>query len=582
MNTSINSTNRILVEQIKTLYESIASLVMINFVVSTALVYAFWDLVAHTTLLGWMAAMLLMLCARLSVYFLFKRRFDESKLKRYQTFLILGSASAGIIWGAGGLIMFLPDQLEYQLLILLSLLGMASGSAFSLSIYLPAYFAFVPLMLMPITVQLLLGGDNVHIALASVTLIFLVAQTIFNMKINKGLTITMALRYENLDLIDQLQEQKVEAERANNAKSIFLAAASHDLRQPLYALTLFTSALEERTESADDRKIANQIKRSAEALQSLFDALLDISKLDAGTIDIQKTEFSLQPMLEKLAHEYDSQATGKNLTIDWPRESFDVCSDPILLEQVLRNYLANAIRYTDAGGIAIALKASDHHIKIDIVDTGIGIPVEDQSVIFEEFQQLGNLERNRQKGLGLGLSIVQRAAGLLGHEINVVSQPGQGSTFSITVDKATGIVSQISDTTTATPSIGKSLIVVIDDEESIREGMQQLLGQWGCEVVASANQEEAIAKISSYQGEPDGIICDFRLRDNNNGLEAIEAIQLACGYKIPALIVTGDIEKALLIKLKNSGHQVLHKPVPPAKLRAFLRSLQNSSTPTSS
>jgi signal transduction histidine kinase len=572
------SNEKIIVEQIKTLYESIASLVMINLVVSAALVYAFWDLVAHTSLLAWMAAMLLMLCARVSVYFLFKRRFEESKLKRYQTFLILGSASAGIIWGVGGLIMFLPDQLEYQLLILLSLLGMASGSAFSLSIYLPAYFAFVPLMLTPITAQLLLTGGNIHIALASVTVIFLIAQTSFNMKINKGLTSAMALRYENLDLIEQLRAQKAEAERANKAKSIFLAAASHDLRQPLYALTLFTSALEERINSPDDRKITKQITRSAEALQSLFDALLDISKLDAGTIDIQKTEFSLPAMLEKLAHEFDPQATDKNLTIHWPQESFDVSSDPTLLEQVLRNYLANAIRYTDAGGITVTCELNHDYVKINVIDTGGGIPIEDQSAIFEEFHQLGNPERDRQKGMGLGLAIVQRAASLLGHEIDVCSQSGQGSTFSIRVDKAKGRGLPINDApiSVANTSIeSRPLIIVIDDEESIRDGMHQLLGQWDCEVVASANQQEALAKISSNKREPHGIICDFRLRDNHTGLEAIDAIHIACGSNIPALIVTGDIEKTLLIKLKNSGHQVLHKPVPPAKLRAFLRSLPN-------
>jgi len=571
-----DSMNKVRVEQIKTLYESIASLVMINIVVSTALVYAFWDLVPHSWLVGWMATMLIMLGTRVVIYFSFKRRFDENKLKRYQTFLILGSASAGVIWGAGGLIMFIPGQLEYQLLILLSLLAMGAGSAFSLSIYLPAYFAFVPLMLAPITLRLIFTGDTIHTALASVTLIFLIAQTVFNVKINRGLSSAMELRFENLDLIDQLQAQKAEAERANRAKSRFLAAASHDLRQPLYALTLFVSALEERIRSPDEREITHQIKRSADSLLILFDALLDISKLDAGTVDLRKVDFWLQEMLDRLAQEFGPQATQSGLTINWQQEAFAVHSDPALLEQILRNYIANAIRYTKAGEINVTCEPGEDSVKICVSDTGVGIPVEDHRVIFEEFHQLGNPERDRQQGLGLGLSIVQRVAEQLEHEIEVVSQPGQGSTFSVTVGRATqrDFTSGADTTSSAEKSIAvQPLIVVVDDEESIREAMQQLLGLWGCEVMVSASAEGIIAQLNTRQCIPDGIICDFRLRGTHTGLEAIDSINSACNSTIPALIVTGDTEQGLLTELKSSGYQVLHKPVPPAKLRAFLRGL---------
>lgn len=579
MSTSHNSANAIQVEQIKTLYESITSLVLINLVVSTALVYVFWDVVETNWLLVWMTTMLLMLGTRVAIYLSFKRRFLESKLKRYQTFLILGSASAGVIWGAGGLIMFVPGQLEYQLLILLSLLAMAAGSAFSLSIYLPAYFAFVPLMLAPITLRLLFNGDTIHTALASVTIIFLIAQTAFNIKINRGLSSAMELRFENLDLIEQLKEQKADAEQANSAKSRFLAAASHDLRQPLYALTLFVSALEERIISPDERRLTQQIKRAAESLQSLFEALLDISKLDAGTVDVHKSDFWLEDMLTRLADEFDPQAAQGGITIHWAQEPLAVHSEPALLEQILRNFLANAIRYTEGGEISVKCEPYTDCIKISVSDTGIGIPHEDQNAIFEEFYQLGNPERDRQKGLGLGLSIVQRAAELLGHKIEVASKPDHGSTFSVTV----GIATQ-PDLISANANLldhdeivtTQPLVVVIDDEENIRAGMEQLLGSWGCEVVVSADAEGIISQLDAGHRKPDGIICDYRLRDSQTGLEAIKAINGVYDSAIPALIVTGDTEKQLLIDLKASGHQVLHKPVPPARLRAFLRSLPSA------
>lgn len=572
-----NSASAIRVEQIKTLYESIASLVVINLVVSTALVYVFWDVVDHDWLVLWMATMLVMLCTRVAIYLSFKRRFDVSKLKRYQTFLIMGSASAGVIWGTGGLIMFVAGQLEYQLLILLSLLAMAAGSAFSLSIYLPAYFAFVPVMLAPITLRLLLSGDTIHTALASVTIVFLIAQTVFNVKINRSLSSAMELRFENLDLIEQLKEQKAEAEEANSAKSRFLAAASHDLRQPLYALTLFVSALEERISSEDDLEITSKIKRSADSLQSLFEALLDISKLDAGTVDVQKADFDLQPMYRRLSAEFDPQLAQRNVTITWPTDNFAVRSEPALLEQILRNYVANAIRYTKAGEINVASEPSDNGVKISISDTGIGISPEDQEVIFEEFYQLGNPERDRQNGLGLGLSIVQRAAQLLDHKIEVVSQVDQGSTFSVTVEAATqsGELESVANNPTSRSTFisAQPLIVVIDDEESIRDGMEQLLRSWGCEVILGANTNDVIGQLSAEQRKPDGIISDYRLRDAQTGVDAVGSINTACNSTIPALIVTGDTENQLQIDLKAKGYQVLHKPVPPAKLRAFLRSL---------
>ncbi|MEH6569989.1 MAG: hybrid sensor histidine kinase/response regulator [Halioglobus sp.] len=573
---SISVDQQIQIEQIKTLYESIGSLVTINLIVGTALVFVFWDLVSHTLLLTWMGLLFVMLIVRMAVYGSFTRAFNPDSLERYKLFLILGSLSSGIIWGAGGLIMYVPDQLDYQLFILLSLLAMAGGSAFSLSIYLPAYFAFVPVMLTPVMIQLFSIGDTTHAALATVTLIFLIAMTLFNIKVNKSLTSAMSLRFENLELIEELQVQKQEAEHANSAKSKFLAAASHDLRQPLYALTLFTEALRHKATDPESLKITNQITRSVDALQTLFDALLDISVLDAGAVEVHKSNFKLDQVIDKLMPDFNPLAAQKNLSIQWPSKCGIVYSDPNLLERILRNFLTNAIRYTDAGHIQVKCEPTGRTLAIRVVDTGIGISVPDQETIFDEFHQLGNPERDRTKGLGLGLSIVKRTASLLGHGIDVQSQPGLGSTFSVTVDAApvTETVSGLSkiDDTTLMPEM-KRLIMLIDDEEAIREGLQLLLTLWGCDVIACADETEALGKLNSFDRTPDAIICDYRLRDHRNGLDVIAAINSACQTNIPAVVVTGETQKDLLRELSESGHQVLHKPVAPAKLRAFLRSL---------
>jgi len=371
------------------------------------------------------------------------------------------------------------------------------------------------------------------------------------------------------------EEKKVAAELANNAKSKFLAAASHDLRQPLYALTLFTEALEHKAENPESLKITKQIGRSVDALQTLLDTLLDISILDAGALEVNKSDFKLKPVLNKLASEFNPISAEKNLLIEWPETLAILHTDPNLLEQILRNFISNAIRYTDTGQIKVTCEPAIKGITINIIDTGIGISKTNQKTIYEEFQQLDNPERDRSKGLGLGLSIVKRTASLLGHKIKLHSSLGQGSTFSITVDSSQYIEpSPIQHETVEVTGI-KMLVLLIDDEDDIREGMELLLPLWGCEIVACASEAEAIQVLNDSQLIPDAVICDFRLPGNRNGLDAISAVNNICKTNIPAIIITGDTQKESLAQIHASGYQVLHKPVAPVKLRSFLRTISN-------
>jgi signal transduction histidine kinase len=241
-----------------------------------------------TTLSIWMGLMLTMLLVRLIFYCFYKNNIDSQQIKRFSYFLIIGSATSGLIWGIGGILLFPPDHLNYQLFILLSLMAMVVGSTFTLSVYLPAYFAYAPLSLLPIIIHLFLIGDSIHTTLGIVSLVFFVAVTSFNLKMNRSFKGSLQMRYDNLDLIAQLRFQKAEADNANRAKSKFLAAASHDLRQPLYALTLFTSKLDELIQYPEVRKVVQQIKMSVTSMNGLFNALLDISQFDAGIIKPKK------------------------------------------------------------------------------------------------------------------------------------------------------------------------------------------------------------------------------------------------------------------------------------------------------
>ena len=385
---------------------------------------------------------------------------------------------------------------------------------------------------------------------------------------------SVRLRNENLELVEELRKQKEEAEQANNAKTKFLAAASHDLRQPLHALALFTSVLDESIQYPKVRKVVDQINASVNALQNLFNALLDISRLEAGVMKVEMCQFALQSLFEKLSNEFTPQAKAKGLALDWPSCHYSVDSDPALLEQILRNYLSNAIRYTETGNVHVECREEKDAIVISVIDSGVGIPQEEQEAIFTEFYQLANPERDRSKGLGLGLAIVQRTAELLGHRIKIESQIDVGSTFSVALPMASGKKSkETAEYALADENFleNRKTVVVIDDEINVLEATESLLRMWGCDVVTGSDINEVLDKLQQHGGVPDAIIADYRLRDKQTGIDAIKTIYAKFGDDIAAIIVTGDIAAERLREVNKAGLQVLHKPVAPARLRAFLR-----------
>lgn len=394
---------------------------------------------------------------------------------------------------------------------------------------------------------------------------------------------SIRLRFENIHLVEQLRKQKNEAENANLAKSKFLAAASHDLRQPLYALSLFTSVLEELVKSPEILRVVAQIKTSGESMKSMFNALLNISQLDAGVMHPEKNNFLLPPLFKQLANDFDPLAKNKNLSIHWPADVFAVHSDRELVEQILRNFISNAIRYTDKGSITIGCEVKNepghNQVIIHVTDTGIGISEDNQKAIFDEYKQINNSERDCTKGLGLGLglAIVIRTADLLQHDITVESQLNQGSSFSIAIEQANIEACDVKQNI-ASPDkpekITDTLIVVIDDDISVLEGTQALLQSWGCTVIAAIDQQQALSLIKQKNQIPDGIISDYRLPNNETGVMAIQSIYAAFHDKIPALIVTGDIEIDRLKDVDKSGLQMLPKPVSALKLRTFLRHVE--------
>jgi len=565
---------KIFVEQIHVLYRPSVPTIIASMVVGLALLLGFWDLISHLILIIWFSLMLLVLGARYVTCLQYRKIFNSENAKRFAVYYVVGAGLTGLLWGVSGVLLFPPGETAYQLFLVITLVGLGAGSVTTHSAYLPTVFSFFPVSMLPIIGMLFYTAETIHVSLGIMLIAYLLSLSYFAVTSNRGLKETLKLRFENIDLVAQLQEQKGEAEQANIAKSKFLAAASHDLRQPLYALSLFTAVLDESIESPKVRRVVDQIKASVDALQNLFNALLDISRLDAGVIQVEKSDFYLQPLLDKLANDFDPLAREKGLRIDCPACDSAVRSDLALLEQILRNYISNAIRYSESGEIRVTCIADDGNVTINVIDKGLGIAEENQQIIFSEFHQLSNPERDRSKGLGLGLAIVKRTAKLLGHSINVESKPGKGSEFSISVPQAHSVEEAIADDADANQDaqyVGSELIVVIDDEASIRDGMQTLLKQWGYEVISAADKDEVINLLGQQSRIPDGIIADYRLREHKTGIEVIKAIHTEYEKSIPALIVTGDTSVDELREVDSSGFEVLHKPVAPIKLRAFLR-----------
>lgn len=375
-----------------------------------------------------------------------------------------------------------------------------------------------------------------------------------------------------------LEKARKEAEQANAAKTRFLAAASHDLRQPIHALGLFFAELSERVQNIENERIIHQVEDSIEAINSMLNALLDVSKLDAGIVKPEVTQFSLVAVLTRLNTEFQPVALESHNRLKFRVKEVSVISDPAMLERMLRNLIGNALRHTQNGRILIGMRRRKNNIEIQVVDTGPGIPDDQLDEIFVEFHQLHNPARDRRQGLGLGLAIVKRLAHLLQHEVKVTSKLGHGSCFSIIVPLA--------PTTSASSakSVNESILIsnytltgyrllVLDDDSSVRESMEGLLNHWGFQVISAGSQNEAEEKLSALEDRIALMLVDYRLADNISGIDVARHLRGWLNYPVGVLIITGDTGPERLREAEASGFPLLHKPVQPARLRSTLQFL---------
>jgi signal transduction histidine kinase/CheY-like chemotaxis protein len=371
----------------------------------------------------------------------------------------------------------------------------------------------------------------------------------------------------------KVEERTRQLELANLAKSRFLAAASHDLRQPLHALGLFVAQLHGRIRAGERRRIVARIDAALSAMNELFNALLDISKLDAGVLTPSITEFPVAKLLDRVDTTFTGAAREKGLSLRVVSNSAWVCSDFILLERIVFNLVSNAVRYTNSGGVVVGCRKRGVNLCIEVWDTGPGVPQDQQKNIFGEFYRLGASGDGGRSGLGLGLAIVDRLCGILDHSVRLTSTLGKGSCFSITVPRVA-----------ARPKINESpappyplmdgpdrkLVVVIDDDPLVLEGMCGLFRSWGYQLLVAGTDDEVLAGIANRDRPPALIVSDYHLSGEKTGIEVIDALRRTFSAEIPAFLVSGDTSPELLGQARASGYHLLHKPVDPMKLRAMV------------
>jgi signal transduction histidine kinase len=520
---------------------------------------------------GWAGVAIGLWCARAAVCArLLQRPPSGSRIGQWIRRLVAAATLSGMVAGASAFLFFGAPPLEWAIMTMVLCAWAAGGIAVSGAVP-AAFYGLVAFFLAPLAIGWAVSDRPLRLPVAGMIVFFLVYLILFARDGAELVARALRVGFENEELARQLRLREAEAqaareraEEASLAKSRFLAAASHDLRQPLHALSLLLDHAVHATQDPKTGQTLRQVARSADSLDKLFTGLLDLSRLDAGSLKPDLRPLSLDALLKRLENDYRPLAQDKGLALECTACAAWVRSDPAMLERILRNLLDNAVKYTEAGRIAVRVEEREREVRVAVHDTGIGVDPADRGRIFEEYYQVRNPARDRGQGIGLGLAIVKRLCDLLGHAIDVDSARGRGSTFSITLPRAEPPASREADDTppsaASLEALRGAVVVVIEDDPEVIAAMRTLLEGWGCRPVVAGDGAGAIAALAAAGLAPDAILADWRLAGPENGLQAIERLNARYGER-PAAIVTGEIDPAALAVPEQLSVSLMRKPV---------------------
>ena len=574
----METSEAIRVEQARLIHRNIPTAVIGGFIVACLTAAVFSRVAPMENVAAWLAAAALLSAYRMARWWKFRNALSTiAHAQRWLKEAMLGAAVSGALWGAGSFILSPAGQVDYQLLFVWAVVMMSVAAMFSFSAYYPCFLAFLLPWVVPVMVNVAIHNTVLHWGIAAGILMFALVAARFMWTFSQVFIESLKLRFENVELVGKLMEQKEAAEAANLAKSRFLAVASHDLRQPMHALNLYVGSLAGLDMSERARALLGNVRQCGEAMDKMFRALLDVSRLDAGTVQPDTRTFCIASLLQRIRMEFTPQARNKGLELRVVECSATVHSDPALIERILRNLVANAVSHTERGRVLVGCRRMKNRLRIAVYDTGPGIAPDQHGAVFEEFYQIGNPERDRSKGLGLGLAIVARLAKLLSTPVALLSEPGRGSMFAVDLTRVQHHDGdQTADDTVANTrrnDLSGSLVVVVDDEATILDATRTLLEMWGCMVITAASGAEALERVGSSSRVPDVLMCDYRLRGHEDGIGVVEALRAEFNEDIPAVLITGDTGPDHIREIEASGLMVLHKPIREDLLRASLSQL---------
>jgi two-component system, sensor histidine kinase len=575
--------DRLRAAQVEILYDQAPVALAATLAAALVLVAVFWSVVPLPRLLAWLGAYLLATLLRIGLVLRFRRAAPEQRRdRRWLHWAMAGIAASGLIWGVTIPLLPPPDSLLYLGFVTLWVCGLGAGSLAALSAIRPAFFAFLLPATLPGAAYLLGQETPAAVTVGGGILMFAGFLSLNAVRMHQTLKRSLQLQFENSDLVADLAADKREiellnvelekriAERtadlraANEAKSRFLAAASHDLRQPLQMLSLLQAALAVTVREPETRKIVQDMGEGLRATAGILDGLADVSRLERGGVRPQITTFPIAELFDRLSRELGPSAQAKGLRLRVFASRAVVRSDKVLLERILRNLLSNAIKYTEAGGVLIGARPRGTELRVEVWDTGAGLEADQIGRIFEEFYQLGNPARERGKGQGLGLTIVDRTARLLGHPVAVRSALGKGSVFSVQVplEGSASLPATPSPVLETPAAVGAALhVLLVEDDEDVRRATRLMLELRGWHIVTARDGPEALERCERDSRWPDVVIADYRLPGGETGVGLVQQLRAFAGRKIPAVIVTGDTSAESERAVGTSGCGLLRKPV---------------------
>jgi signal transduction histidine kinase len=545
------------------------------------LCYFFWGEDLRLDLIRWVCVGLLSSITRLTLMIVYRQpdcfKSKPLKAKNYLYFYAVGTALAGAAFGYGWLTL-IPHLSSYeQIIYLLSIVALLFGGLYAYAPFLPAYICFSALslwispLLLDFTREIYVTGLAFGIGLISLV------STMFAFRFSGAFKTNRELQFNIYKLLSEVTQKRDEAVEANMAKSRFLASVSHDLRQPMQAVSLSLNTLQqlilhkaggEKAKNLIEENLAG-LQHSVQYLNSMFEALLDISRIDAGVLNVQIEYQDVESLFKAIEFEFSRLAEQEGIRFELRTppnfQNILIKTDIHLLQRLLRNLLTNAVRYTQRGTIRLSARVIRNEIDIRIIDTGVGIPYDMRNKIFDEFIQMRNpRSKDKNVGMGLGLSIARRLSTVLSTKIRLRSREGLGSVFSFKLPIRKVDNPKLKDGSPQAQvkvrGIGDLFIVVVDDDLQICDAMKTTLELYGAEVIAAESGDAAIQAMIFTARTPDLILSDYRLV-GETGIECIEKIRDEFNVDIPAIIITGDTAPEELGLLRNAGLTVLHKPI---------------------